>query len=333
MKHVAPSLRLFVILCGIAPAVSLFAEPLEYNRDIRPILSDKCFSCHGADSASRKADLRLDQRENAVEMGAIAGGDIDASEMIARILTDDPDTLMPPPETKKVLSASDKETLQRWVEEGAAYQPHWSYIAPQKSELPAVQNESWVKNTIDQFVLARLESEGLTPAPEADPLTLFRRLHLDITGLPPSPAESRAFAIDYAQDSEAAMELWIDRLMQRPTWGEHRGRYWLDAARYGDTHGLHFDNYREMWPYRDWVIRAFNANQPFDQFTIEQLGGDLLPERTDDQILATAFHRNTMTNDEGGTDNEEFRIAAVKDRVDTTLQVWMGLTMGCAKCH
>ena len=204
MKHVAPSLRLFVILCGIAPAVSLFAEPLEYNRDIRPILSDKCFSCHGADSASRKADLRLDQRDNAVEMGAIAGGDIDASEMIARILTDDPDTLMPPPETKKVLSASDKEKLQRWVEEGAEYQPHWSYIAPEKTELPAVQNETWVKNTIDQFVLARLESEGLTPAPEADPLTLFRRLHLDITGLPPSPAEGRAFAIDYAQDSEAA---------------------------------------------------------------------------------------------------------------------------------
>ena len=333
MKHVAPSLRLFVILCGIAPAVSLFAEPLEYNRDIRPILSDKCFSCHGADSASRKADLRLDQRENAVEMGAIAGGDIDASEMIARILTDDPDTLMPPPETKKVLSASDKEKLQRWVEEGAEYQPHWSYIAPEKSELPAVQNETWVKNTIDQFVLSRLESEGLTPAPEADPLTLFRRLHLDITGLPPSPAESRAFAIDYAQDSEAAMEMWIDRLMQRPTWGEHRGRYWLDAARYGDTHGLHFDNYREMWPYRDWVIRAFNANQPFDQFTIEQIAGDMLPDPTEDQLIATGLQRCNITTNEGGTIDEENLAIYAADRVQTLGWVYLGLTTNCCQCH
>ncbi|MCH1521998.1 MAG: DUF1549 domain-containing protein, partial [Arenicellales bacterium] len=333
MKHVAASLRLFVILCGIVPAVSLFAEPLEYNRDIRPILSDKCFSCHGADSGSRKADLRLDQRENAVEMGAIAAGDIDASEMIARILTDDPDTLMPPPETKKVLSAPDKEKLQRWVEEGAEYQPHWSYIAPEKTELPAVQNETWVKNTIDQFVLARLENEGLTPAPEADPLTLFRRLHLDITGLPPSPAESRAFAIDYAQDSEAAMELWIDRLMQRPTWGEHRGRYWLDAARYGDTHGLHFDNYREMWPYRDWVIRAFNANQPFDQFTIEQIAGDMLPDPTEDQLIATGLQRCNITTNEGGTIDEENLAIYAADRVQTLGWVYLGLTTNCCQCH
>ena len=278
----------------------LAAESPQYNRDIRPILSDKCFSCHGADSASRKADLRLDQRENAVEMGAITAGDLDASEMIHRILSDDPETLMPPPETKKALTAEEIETLTRWVEKGAEYQPHWSLIAPTKNLPSAVKNEAWIKNPIDRFVLSRLEAEGLTPAPPADALTLFRRLHLDITGLPPSPTDSQEFAIDYARDDEAAMETWIDRLMQRPTWGEHRARYWLDAARYGDTHGMHFDNYREMWPYRDWVIRAFNANQPFDQFTIEQIAGDMLPNPTDNQLIATGLQRCNITTNEGG---------------------------------
>ncbi|MEC7696090.1 MAG: DUF1553 domain-containing protein [Planctomycetota bacterium] len=308
-------------------------EPLEYNRDIRPILSDKCFSCHGADSASREAGLRLDERDNAIEMGAIAAGDLEGSEMVARIETDDPDIIMPPPETKKALSTTEKELLKRWINEGAEYQPHWSFIAPQKAALPAVEKEDWVKNPIDRFILARLESEGLAPAPEADPLTLFRRLHLDITGLPPDPAESRLFAEEYTQDAEAAMENWIDRLMQRPTWGEHRARYWLDAARYGDTHGLHFDNYREMWPYRDWVIRAFNSNQPFDQFTIEQIAGDMLPDPTEDQLIATGLQRCNITTNEGGTIDEENLAIYAADRVQTLGWVYLGLTTNCCQCH
>ena len=336
MMHPVASLRLFVALValgGMVPTMPLFAEPLEYNRDIRPILTDKCFSCHGADSASRKADLRLDQRENAVEMGAITAGDLDESEMIARILTDDAELVMPPPETKKVLSEAERSILKRWVEEGAEYQPHWSYIAPEKWTPPEVTQATWPRNPIDQFVLSRLESEGLAPAPEADPSTLFRRIHLDITGLPPSPAESRAFAADYARDTEAAMDTWIDRLMQRPTWGEHRARYWLDAARYGDTHGLHFDNYREMWPYRDWVIRAFNANQPFDQFTIEQIAGDMLPNPTEEQLIATGLQRCNITTNEGGTIDEENLAIYAADRVQTLGWVYLGLTINCCQCH
>ena len=307
--------------------------PLTYNRDIRPILMDKCFACHGADSASRKADLRLDVREDAIEMGAIAGGDTEASEMIARIFTDDPDTMMPPPEIKKALTSAEKEALKRWIDEGAEYQPHWSLIAPKKSEPPTVQNEAWVKNPIDRFVLSRLEAEGLTPAPPADAHTLFRRLHLDITGLPPSPVDSQAFAADYTQDPEDALETWIDRLMQRPTWGEHRARYWLDAARYGDTHGLHFDNYREMWPYRDWVIRAFNSNQPFDQFTIEQIAGDMLPDPSEDQLIATGLQRCNITTNEGGTIDEENLAIYAADRVQTLGWIYLGLTTNCCQCH
>ena len=321
------------LLAAIVPLARSAAEPLEYNRDIRPILSDKCFSCHGADSASRKADLRLDQRENALEMGAIAAGDLEGSEMIARIMTDDAEVLMPPPETKKALTEKEKQTLARWIEEGAEYQPHWSLIAPVKVEPPQVQDAAWMKNPIDRFVFARLEAEGLTPAPPADPRTLFRRLHLDITGLPPSPAETEAFADDYARDADAATETWIDRLMQRPTWGEHRGRYWLDAARYGDTHGLHFDNYREMWPYRDWVIRAFNANQPFDQFTIEQIAGDMLPDPTEDQLIATGLQRCNITTNEGGTIDEENLAIYAADRVQTLGWIYLGLTTNCCQCH
>ena len=253
--------------------------------------------------------------------------------MIARIFTDDPDTMMPPPEIKKALTSAEKETLKRWIDEGAEYQPHWSLIAPKKSEPPTVQNETWVKNPIDRFVLSRLEAEGLTPAPPADAHTLFRRLHLDITGLPPSSVDSQAFAADYTQDPEDALETWIDRLMQRPTWGEHRARYWLDAARYGDTHGLHFDNYREMWPYRDWVIRAFNSNQPFDQFTIEQIAGDMLPDPSEDQLIATGLQRCNITTNEGGTIDEENLAIYAADRVQTLGWIYLGLTTNCCQCH
>ncbi len=307
--------------------------PLEYNRDIRPILAEHCFACHGPDSASRKADLRLDQREAAIDFGALAPGDAEESEMIARILSDDPDMLMPPPETKKSLTAEEKAILKGWVAAGAEYQPHWSLITPQRPELPKVQNEAWVKNPIDNFVLAKLEAAGLSPAPEADPRSLFRRVHLDITGLPPNPDDVAAFVDDYQQRSDDALADWIDRLMDSPAWGEHRARYWLDAARYADTHGMHFDNYREMWPYRDWVIRSFNTNQPFDQFLVEQIAGDLLPDPTDDQLIATGFQRCNITTNEGGTIDEENLALYATDRVQTFGWVFLGMTTNCAQCH
>lgn len=309
------------------------ADPLKYNRDIRPILADHCFACHGTDSASREADLRLDEREAATNRGAIVPGNPNESELIARIFSDDPDLVMPPPASKKPLTAAQKEALREWITAGAEYQPHWSFIAPVRPEVPTPENQAWAKNPIDRYVLAQLEAKGLPPATEADPRTLFRRLHLDITGLPPSADDVEKFVIDYGQGDDTALSAWIDKLMATPAWGEHRARYWLDAARYGDTHGLHFDNYREMWIYRDWVIRAFNNNQPFDQFTVEQLAGDLLPEPTDDQLIATGFQRCNITTNEGGTIDEENLANYAVDRVQTFGWVYLGLTTNCAQCH
>lgn len=309
------------------------AEPLQYNRDIRPILADNCFACHGADSAAREADLRLDQRDAALDFGAIVPGEPEESELLARVISDDPDLVMPPAETKKQLTGEQKELLRRWITEGAEYQPHWSFIPPKKTEPPAVKGQAWVNNAIDRFVLAKLEENGLSPAPEADARTLFRRLHLDITGLPPAPKDVEAFAQDYEARKDDALSAWIDGLMDSNAWGEHRARYWLDAARYGDTHGLHFDNYREMWPYRDWVIRAFNANQPFDRFTVEQIAGDLLPDPTDEQLIATGFQRCNITTNEGGTIDEENLANYAADRVQTFGWVYLGLTTNCGQCH
>jgi cytochrome c553 len=317
----------------ILPKVVRGEDELQYNRDVRPILVENCFACHGADSAARKADLRLDQREPAIDFGAITPGEPDDSELIARVVTDDVDLLMPPPETKKKLSAEEIDILRRWIVSGAEYQPHWSFIAPQPTPPPAVKNEGWVKQDIDRFVLARLEAVGLSPAAEADPRSLFRRVHLDITGLPPADTDVASFVTDFAARGDAALSDWIDRLMSTQAWGEHRARYWLDAARYADTHGIHFDNYREMWPYRDWVIRSFNANQPFDQFTIEQLAGDLLENPSDDQLIATGFQRCNMTTNEGGTIAEENLANYAVDRVQTFGWVYMGLTTNCAQCH
>lgn len=319
-------------LHGVVPCASA-AEPLQYNRDVRPILAEYCFACHGADSAAREADLRLDQRDAAIEFGAITAGAPDESELIARVFSDDPDLIMPPAETKKAISAEDRETLRRWIEEGAEYQRHWSFLAPEQPTPPQVSNSSWAKNDIDRFVLATLEQHNLTPAAEANPATLFRRLHLDITGLPPKSDDIDAFAKDYADGGDTALSRWIDKLMDTPAWGEHRARYWLDAARYGDTHGLHFDNYREMWPYRDWVIRAFNANQPFDQFSVEQIAGDLLPSPSDDQLMATGFQRCNITTNEGGTIDEENLAIYASDRVQTFGWVYLGLTTNCSQCH
>ncbi|QGJ71707.1 Planctomycete cytochrome C [Planctomycetales bacterium 10988] len=308
-------------------------DTLTYNEDIRPILAENCFACHGADSASREAGLRLDQRDAALEFGAITPGEPEYSEMFVRIMTEDHDLIMPPLESKKTLTAEEKAILKQWLEDGAEYQPHWSFLPPEKTEPPAATPENWAKNPIDQFISANLKEHGLKPNSEAKPRTLFRRLHLDITGLPPEPAEVAAFLKDYREHGDAALSEWIDRLMESPAWGEHRARYWLDAARYGDTHGLHFDNYREMWPYRDWVIRSFNRNQPFDQFTVEQLAGDLLPNPTTDQLIATGFQRCNITTNEGGTIDEENLANYASDRVLTFGWVYLGLTTNCSQCH
>jgi len=323
---------------GVPAAPARGDAPLSFNRDIRPILVENCFGCHGADSASRKAGLRLDQREAAVESGAIVPGDPDSSVALDRIFSDDPDEVMPPPAAKKVLTSEQRALLQRWIAEGAEYQPHWSFIPPARPALPVVQDEAWIKNPIDRFILARLEQEGLTPAPEADRRTLARRLALDLTGLPPEPALVDAFVADPHPD---ATERLVDTLLARLEWGEHRARHWLDYARYGDTHGIHMDNFREMWTYRQWVINAFNRNVPFDRFTILQLAGDLVadhgPGATSDQILddriASGFHRCNITTSEGGAIDDEYAVLYTRDRTETTAAVWLGLTAGCAVCH
>jgi hypothetical protein len=316
-------------------AAACRAENEDFNRDIRPILAENCFRCHGFDPAGRKGGLRLDDRDGAT--GKLKSGDVaivpgkpDSSELVKRITATDDDDLMPPPATGKKLKPEQIQALRRWVAEGAVYAKHWSFQLPVKAPLPAVKLTDWPRNAIDYFVLARLEREGLSPSPEADKRALARRLALDITGLPPGPDELDAFLQDPSPD---AYERLVDRLLASPAYGEHWGRRWLDLARYADTKGYEKDVRRTIWPYRDWVIDAFNADMPYDQFTREQIAGDLLPNPTTQQLIATGFHRNTLTNEEGGVDAEEYRVIAVKDRVDTTVQVWMGLTMGCAKCH
>jgi hypothetical protein len=320
------SVAIVMVAFGLLPA----AEPLEYNRDIRPILAENCFTCHGPDSAARQAELRLDQREAAIEHDAIVPGKPAQSSLVTRVFSDDADERMPPADSKKKLTEAQKELLKRWVAEGAEYQPHWSLIAPTRPKPPAVKNAAWVKNPIDAFVLAKLEAAGLSPAPEADRRTLARRLSLDLIGLPPEPKVVEEFVADR---SDRAYERLVDRLMQSQHWGEHRGRYWLDVARYADTHGIHFDNFREIWAYRDWVIEAFNRNLPFDQFVVEQLAGDLLPSATLEQKIATGFIRCNITTNEGGIIDEEYKVLYARDRTETFGQIFLGMTAGCAVCH
>ncbi|MEY2429208.1 MAG: hypothetical protein QOJ40_2093 [Verrucomicrobiota bacterium] len=334
-------LKFAPIPCALLAVSRLWAGPvsasdaIEFNRDIRPIISENCFACHGTDSASRKAGLRLDRPEDATaprkdSNPAIVPGKPDDSLVIQRINASDPDDIMPPVKSHKVLTAAQKDLLKRWIAAGAKYQPHWSLIAPTRPALPSIQNRRWVRNPVDYFILARLEHEGLTPAPEADRRTLARRLSLDLTGLPPEPKEVEAFVRDRSPD---AYEKLVDRWLASSHWGEHRARYWLDLARYGDSNGIHIDNYREMWAYRDWVIKAFNRNEPFDQFTLEQLAGDLLPNRTLEQQIASGFNRCNITTSEGGAIDEEYLVLYARDRTETTSQVWLGLTAGCAVCH
>ena len=308
------------------------AGKMDFNRDIRPILSDNCFACHGFDAKKRKGDLRLDTPEGAYTAieGAfpIKPGQPEASSVLQRMLSHDEDELMPPPETNKKITSAQIDILRRWIKEGAEYKKHWSFEAPVKTAPPKVSGP--VRNPMDTFIQARLAEEGLKAAPEASRETLIRRVTLDLTGLPPTPEEIDAFLAD---TSDQAYDRLVDRLLKSERYGEHMGRYWLDVARYADTHGLHLDNERSMWPYRDWVVRAFNQNLPFDQFTIWQLAGDLLPNATQDQKIASGFNRCNVTTSEGGSINEEFIYRYAVDRTDTTVAVWMGLTAGCAVCH
>lgn len=330
--------RLLAAVCLLvsiaAPTGGAAAEPIRYGRDVLPILSAKCFACHGPDEEGRQADLRLDLEQEAKsdrDSGrAIVPGRPEESQLFARITSADPDVVMPPGDSHKPLTPAQIETLRRWIAEGAAWGRHWSFEPLTRPEVPAAAGGAPLRVPIDAFVAARLATHGLSLRPAADPHTLLRRLSLDLVGLPPSPEAAEAFAAD---PSAAAYERRVDELLAAPQFGEHWARMWLDLARYADTKGYEKDLGRTMWPYRDWVVEAFNADMPLDRFTEDQLAGDLLPDATQQQIVATAFHRNTMNNDEGGTDDEEFRVAAVKDRIDSTVQVWMGLTMGCAKCH
>ncbi|MBI4657348.1 MAG: PSD1 domain-containing protein, partial [Verrucomicrobia bacterium] len=313
------------------------AAPLrmDFNRDVRPILSDHCSACHGPDEKARKSGLRLDTNEavfSPAKSGAIpvVPGDLKKSELIQRILSSDADDRMPPAKGGKPLSDQQIETLKQWVAEGAEWKQHWAYVKPSRPEPPAVNNKAWPRNDIDRFILHRLEREGLEPAPEAPRERLIRRATLDLTGLPPTVEEIDAFL---AENSPEAYEKLVDRLLQSKAYGERQAMFWLDLARYGETQGYHHDNHRDMWHWRDWVIKALNNNMPFDQFTIEQLAGDLLPDPTTDQLIATGFHRNEMTTSEGGALPEEYAVKYGVGRVDTTARVWMGTSLACAECH
>ncbi|MGI9243199.1 MAG: DUF1553 domain-containing protein, partial [Verrucomicrobiales bacterium] len=332
-----------VLLVGLIAANLFFNSPrasgepasLEFNRDIRPLLSDNCFACHGPDEEGRKSGLRLDVREQALrpaKSGAVAvvPGEPDDSELLRRIFSTDPDERMPPPESNKHLDLKQQELLKRWISEGAEYQPHWAFISPIKSPLPAVGRKGWVQNPIDRFILSRLEEEGLNPSPAVDRTTLIRRATLDLIGLPPTPSQVDAYLKD---EAPGAYERLVDRLMSTRDYAERRAQDWLDLARYADTRGFADDKPRNIWPYRDWVVRALHRNLPFDQFTIEQLAGDMLPGATVEQRLATGFHRNAPQARGQTYPVEEYRLKGVTDRVNTTGKVWLGLTMECSECH
>lgn len=319
----------------VSSVKAVTARPIDFNRDIRPILSDHCYACHGPDEKARKAGLRLDRKEDAFKPlrgggYAIVPGKPEESELFFRISTDNSQARMPPKNFPKRLKAEQIELIRQWIVQGAPWSEHWAFTPPQKPPLPEVRDKGWPRNAIDFFILARLEKEGLRPAPEADKVTLIRRVSLDLTGLPPTPAEVDAFLADAAPD---AYEKLVQRLLDSARYGEHMARYWLDAVRYGDTHGMHLDNYREIWPYRDGVVRAFNTNLPYDQFITWQLAGDLLPNPTEDQLIATGYLRCHVTTNEGGSIEEEVYVRNVVDRVDNFGTVMLGMTFACAQCH
>jgi hypothetical protein len=307
------------------------ARLISFNRDILPILSNNCFACHGPDEKQRKTRFHFDTQEGAfAKRGVIEPGNAAESLLIERVTNPDPEEHMPPPESGRALTDTQIELLRRWIDEGAKWDTHWAYVPPVRPDLPPVSQMGWVRNPIDQFILQRLEREGLKPSAEADKETLLRRVTYDLTGLPPKPAELDAFLADRSPD---AYEKRVDMLLRSPRYGERMAVPWLDAARYADTHGYHIDSLRGMWPWRDWVIDAFNRNLPFDQFAIEQLAGDLLPDATREQRIASGFNRNHIINFEGGAIADEYQVEYVIDRVETTSSAFMGLTMGCARCH
>jgi Protein of unknown function (DUF1553)/Protein of unknown function (DUF1549)/Planctomycete cytochrome C len=355
-----------VAVCILAGQASRAAEQkVSFNRDVRPILSENCFTCHGLDQNKRKGGLRLDRKEDAFKPGdsgdpAIVPGKPEASQLIARATSHDDDDRMPPKKSgAKPLPARDIEVLRRWIAQGAEYQPHWAFIRPERPAAPSIADcesriadleksdaaratklraqepswSSWPRNPVDQFILSRLIKEGLTPSPEASPETLCRRLYLDLTGIPPTPEEVGAFQQSEINDPRSAVESLVDQLLASPRYGERMAMAWMDGARYADSHGFQADWGRSMWQWRDWVINAYNTNMPFDQFTIEQIAGDLLPNPTIAQRVATGFNRNHRMNREGGSIAEEWLVENVIDRVETTCSVWLGLTIGCARCH
>jgi hypothetical protein len=339
--------RCWPAVLGLAAFIALAGKPradepaakakptIDFNRQIRPILSENCFACHGPDEKQRKAKLRLDTREGAfAELRdggfAIIPGKAGESALVARTSSHEPGEMMPPPKSGKKLKPEQIELLKQWVEQGAPWSSHWAFVPPSRPERPVVRDEGWCRNPVDAFILAKLQTAGLEPSAEADKATLIRRVTLDLTGLPPTPAEVDAFLAD---TSPNAYEKVVDRLLRSSRYGEHMARYWLDAARYGDTHGLHLDNYREIWPYREWVINAFNHNMPFDRFIVEQLAGDLLPNAALDQIIATGFNRCHVSTSEGGSIDEEVYVRNVEDQIDTNGNVFLGLSIGCARCH
>jgi hypothetical protein len=326
MKNPIFLIPLALLLTSAAQA----QERVSFNRDIRPFLSDTCYACHGPDEAKRQAGLRLDVRDMALKpadsgQAPLVPGKAEESELFKRITHSEVDLRMPPAESGKQLTAAQIELLRRWIAEGAEYEAHWAFFPPQRPRVPDP-----LSNPIDGFVLTRLMREGLSPSPSTDKTTLLRRVSLDLTGLPPTPDEVDAFLAD---DSPDAYEKAVDRLLMSPHYGERMAIPWLDFARYADSNGYQTDGSRFQWPWRDWVIEAFNANLPFDRFTLEQLAGDLLPGATPSQIVATGFNRNHRLNGEGGIIAEEWRIETVIDRVETTWQTWLGLTVGCCRCH
>ena len=322
---------LAALMLSLAIAATACADaPIEFNRDIRPILSENCLYCHGQDGNKRKADLRLDVRDVAIETGAIVPGNAGASVLLERIHSTDAEVLMPPPASNRRLSDEQKKLLERWIAAGAVYQPHWTFTAPLRPTIPAVGRPEWVRSVIDNFVLAGLEVAKLEPSPEADSVTLIRRLHTDLIGLPPTTAEVDAFVND---SDPQAYEKLVDRLLASPHYGERMALSWLDAARYADSNGFQQDGDTAQWVWRDWVVAALNADMPFDQFSTEQLAGDLLPNATVEQRIASGFNRNHLLNGEGGAIPEEQRNVILFDRVDTTSTTWLGLTLACAQCH
>jgi mono/diheme cytochrome c family protein len=325
-----------ILAIGPAALAQDAGAPVDFNREIRPLLTNNCFRCHGPDEKERKGGkggLRLDTAAGAAaDLGgtaAVVPGKPEQSELLRRVSAAD-DERMPPAKSGPRLKPDEVELLRRWIRQGAPYPPHWAYARPARPPRPTVRQSGWARHDLDYFVLKRLEDEKLRPSPEADRASLIRRASLDLTGLPPAPADVDAFLKD---PSPNAYEALVDKLLASPAYGEHWAQLWLDLARYADSAGYADDPLRTIWAYRDWVIRALNDNMPFDRFTLEQIAGDLLPNPTEDQLLATAFHRNTLTNNEGGTSDEEFRNVAVVDRVNTTLAIWMGTTMACAQCH